>query len=279
MKKIFIIIIFVTILLTPLVFAHSQSFAQANVNCLDEENAYAPECQTGDLRDLQGLVIRLIYFVWAAGIPLITGVVLLTGYQYMTSGDNSELQESLKQRGGFIVVGMLLFFASQPIAAGIMNFLITNKDSACYENLNTPGFTFFFPTVCNPQTGQLQKDGRVNPIRDNKGGCCVAVSWTDPDTGAVVDPIANPEAGCYNSTTINLPAGPRTIGPELCSTSNGACATGLSCQSPSIDVDLDIFDVIPRIRCGSTDDEGRSIAINDGRFIRCIKGVWEILPK
>lgn len=123
------------------------------VDCFDDAFKNDPQCIPSRGRDLQGLVVNIVYYVWILGG---TGFVLIgmyIGYQYMTSGSDSQKKGELAKRGSYFVISIILFFASQPIAAFMMNLFVTNS-SDCYTSIkDTPGFTFFFADVCTGNSG------------------------------------------------------------------------------------------------------------------------------
>jgi len=182
-KKLLIIFTIITfcsiICLTPKIYYTHNVYAET-LDCLDPNNATAPECTSARLRDFQDLAVKLLYFVWAAGIPIFTALAIFIGYQFMISGDNVQKQEELKKRGLYLVIGIVLFFAAHPIASVLMKLMI-NSPTDCYTNLDTPGFTFFFPNVCgycaqDAVCSETKIDGSVQCFDEEKKSkyCCLA---------------------------------------------------------------------------------------------------------
>jgi hypothetical protein len=98
-------------------------------------------------KDLQTVVVNIIYYVWAVGSVgfILLGVYL--GYMYMTSGSDVQKQQDLQKRIPMLIIGIVLFFSSYFIAGALMKVMITNSTD-CYDELKAPAFRFFFPTVC-----------------------------------------------------------------------------------------------------------------------------------
>jgi hypothetical protein len=224
--------------------------AQITIDCTDPANANDPQCEAPRLRDLQDLVVKIVYYVWALGLPVFTIIAMYIGYQYMISGADTQKQQKLAKAGISIVVGIIVFFATYPIADFFMKLVVTNP-SDCYANLDTPGFTFFFPEVCTYQSVE-------NPADDGVGGCC--------DSSA----LAGSDDGCFLAGGITLPDGspPFVLVEERCTVEDGACkGTGLSCESSELTgVSKSTFEN-SIIECSSR-NENREVKLSDGT-IKC----------
>ncbi len=141
------------------------------------------------LRDLEPLLVQLIYMIWALGGLLFTVLLIFIGVQYMASGGDPQKKEELKKKGRNWLIGLVLFFVGYPIVATIYDVLevgVTNPE--CYQQVKTPGFHFFFPDVCtDPQKASTKYDinascnpatGGVEPSELAANKCCF-------NTGAV----------------------------------------------------------------------------------------------
>ena len=135
------------------------------------------------LRDLEPIVVQLIYVVWGLGTFLLTLVLMLRGVQYMLSMGAPEKQQEIRQSSTNWLYSLLVFFLAYPVILGVYNVTgIGGSSSSCYEDISTPGFRFFFPTVCtDPQAGSdkysvgASCDGFGNDelaIVDDRGYCC-----------------------------------------------------------------------------------------------------------
>jgi len=141
----------------------SREFAE-QTNGITQE-AYDEQCTPPKLKDLQVLGARIIYFVW------IGGLAIWIGYQAMTSGADSTKKEDLKKRGLYWFVGLIIFFASQPIAGTLIKTVVTTE-SSCYAEINeTPAFRFFFSEVCGTCICQTVGGQEVVRGRDSSETC------------------------------------------------------------------------------------------------------------
>lgn len=230
LKRLGVLLVVLTMLLLPLLVG---SFDSVNAQGLTPPcDLNDPNCEPPQLRELQYVVIRFIYAAWAFGGIVFMLLLVVIGFIYLTSAGDEQKAEQAKKRGGQWVIGVLLYFLSQPVVATIMRGLISNE-AECYANLRDPGFTFFFSTVCSETGSQNQGDDSVAPtgatatptsslissVSDGVGGCC--------DIGSA----AGSPNGCYG-TDGGLP-------PETCTVSNGACQSGFSCAQTVFNFDPD----------------------------------------
>ena len=115
-----------------------------------------PNCEPPRIQSLEIIAVRLLYTAWACGGLLFLILLVYVGFLYMTSAGDQGKVETAKKRGGQWIIGILLFFFSQPIVATFMRGLISDNTD-CFKDLRDPGFTFFFVDVCtsgdsvNPQ--------------------------------------------------------------------------------------------------------------------------------
>ncbi len=101
------------------------------------------------LRDLEPLLVQLIYVIWALGGIIFTAALMFIGFLYMTSAGDPQKQEALKKRATNWLFGLILFFAGYPLVLTAYNVLdIGQSNPDCYKSVSTPGFHFFFPDVC-----------------------------------------------------------------------------------------------------------------------------------
>lgn len=146
-KVVFVIVILTTAVLMPLAISTQPSLAQQDVSepcSLDSSEI----CEPPTIREIQYLVTRIIYAAWAFGGIVFMVLLVVIGGIYLTSAGDQQKVETAKKRAGQWVVGLFLYFLAQPITATLMRGLVSS-DASCFENLQDPGFTFFFPTVCD----------------------------------------------------------------------------------------------------------------------------------
>lgn len=249
LKRLGVLLVVLTMLLLPLLVGSFDSVNAQGLTLPCDLND--PNCEPPQLRELQYVVIRFIYAAWAFGGIVFMLLLVVIGFIYLTSAGDEQKAEQAKKRGGQWVIGVLLYFLSQPVVATIMRGLISNE-AECYANLRDPGFTFFFSTVCSETGSQNQGDDSVAPtgatatptsslissVSDGVGGCC--------DIGSA----AGSSNGCYG-TDGGLP-------PETCTVSNVACQSGLSCAPSEVNVFPEDYG-IPNSPCV---EEGREYKFN-----------------
>ncbi len=122
--------------------------------------------------EFQGLVVNLVYYVWVLGGTAFVLVGMYIGYEYMTSGSDSQKKATLQKRGTYYVISIILLFASHPIAAFMMKLFVTSSSDCYAEIKNTPGFTFFFEDVCsgNYDTATLCSIDNESECEFDRGG-------------------------------------------------------------------------------------------------------------
>lgn len=105
------------------------------------------------LRDLQPMLVEMIYLIWALGGLFFTVLLMWIGFQYMTSAGDPQKKEELKKKGKNWLIGLVVFFLGYPIVSLIYDVIgIGSANPDCYEQVSTPGFHFFFPDVCTDPT-------------------------------------------------------------------------------------------------------------------------------
>jgi len=112
------------------------------------------------LRDIEPVVVQMIYVVWGVGTLALTLILMKIGFDYMTSMGDAQKQQDVRARGSKWLISLLFFFLAYPM---ILTFYqvagIGGSSSSCYEDIKTPGFKFFFPTVCtDPQASSDKYD-------------------------------------------------------------------------------------------------------------------------
>ena len=202
-KKIIFGIIIISIVIGgfTIVGATIPSYAADPVNCI--ENPEHLDCQPARLREVQDVIVRLIYIAWALGIPLFGISAAVVGYQYMFAGSSEQKQQELRKRVGYIIVGVIIFLATYPVANFMMGLFVTSQ-SDCYAHIDTPGFTFFFPNVCS---------GEVY------GKCCTS------------------DTDCPGAENVDVGIFVRFIRQDQCnvvSTPVSICSSGISCEVKSL---------------------------------------------
>ena len=105
------------------------------------------------LRDLEPLLVQVVYMAWALGGLIFTVILMVIGFRYMTSFGDQQKQQDLKNRGKNWIIGLIIFFIGYPIIVSIYGVIgIGEVNQDCYQDIVTPGFHFFFPEICtDPQ--------------------------------------------------------------------------------------------------------------------------------
>lgn len=136
------------------------------------------DCLPPQMSDIQVLIAKLLTTAWSLGaiafflILLYNGLIYLLGSwedaEYILGASIKDVQKRMSQWG----VGFFMFFLSYPLMNTILGGLVANTD--CYADLREPGFTFFFPTVCNEI--EINVDPykiNVPEVEANKGMSCI----------------------------------------------------------------------------------------------------------
>ena len=134
------------------------------------------------LRDLQPMLVEMIYLIWALGGLFFTVLLMWIGFQYMTSAGDPQKKEELKKKGKNWLIGLIIFFLGYPIVSTIYDVIgIGSANPECYEQVDTPGFHFFFPDVCTDamsgmyETGMSCNDGEYSvDTLISEGFCCLS---------------------------------------------------------------------------------------------------------
>lgn len=110
------------------------------------------DCTPLKISDIQALVAKVLSLTWSLGavvffcILLFNGLVFLLGSwedaEYILGVSIKDAKKRMTQWG----TGFFMFFLSYPLMNTALNLVV--GDSDCYANLKQPGFTFFFPNVC-----------------------------------------------------------------------------------------------------------------------------------
>ncbi|MBD3280561.1 hypothetical protein GF389_03495 [Candidatus Dojkabacteria bacterium] len=112
------------------------------------------------LRDVEPIVVQLIYVIWGVGTLALTVLLMKIGFEYMTSFGDAQKQQEVREKGSKWLISLLVFFLAYPIILTFYNIAgIGGSDSNCYQDINTPGFRFFFPTVCTDPQASSDKYG------------------------------------------------------------------------------------------------------------------------
>lgn len=130
------------------------------------------------LRDLEPLLVQIIYIVWAMGGLIFTVLLMIIGFRYMTSMGDPQKQEEIKKKGKNWIIGLIIFFIGYPIVLTIYNVIgIGETNEQCYSKIVTPGFHFFFPDVCT--------DPQASSSKFALGAECK--NFTDEEKGVMMD--------------------------------------------------------------------------------------------
>jgi|GEM_PF-2735255 len=146
------------------------------------------------LRDMEVVLVQIVYFAWGAGGAIFTVILISIGFRYMFQGGDQQAQQELKDKGKRWAIGLVAFFLAYPVVLTFYNVAgIGGTGSECYEGIDTPGFHFFFPTVCTDplaeSTNALGNPCSGGTLPDNK--CCssgaimpvgVGVQWAATGT-------------------------------------------------------------------------------------------------
>jgi hypothetical protein len=129
------------------------------------------------LRDLEGLAVQMLYFAWGLAGLIFTVLLIIIGARYMTSAGDQQKQQALKEKGKNWVLGLILFFLAYPIVLTFYSVTgIGQTGSSCYKDITTPGFHFFFPSVCtDPNAEGSNSYGSACEAGENLGSdqkCC-----------------------------------------------------------------------------------------------------------
>jgi hypothetical protein len=186
-------------------------------------NRNLEQCESPRLRELQDLVVRGIYLVWIGGLSVFSFAFVYIGYMYMTSGDDAQKKAQLRKYATYVIVAIIAFAASQPIAAAGMRLAVTSESECFADVRGIPAFRFFFADVCvGSQAGRActnQDDtfcenqcnaNNIDPGQEfsfsnsnNESVVCICGNNTDLDSYcSVVNPAGTP-------TPTRDPADPR----------------------------------------------------------------------
>lgn len=115
------------------------------------------------LRDLEPLLVQVVYFVWAFCGIFFGALLVWIGIQYMMTLTDTQKKQELADRGKRWLISLLIVGFCYPAIAGIYDFFgIGKTNPECYEDIATPGFHFFFPNVCtDPSAGGEHGIGAV----------------------------------------------------------------------------------------------------------------------
>lgn len=120
--------------------------------------SYAQSLGTADspprLRELEALGVQLVYFVWGVTGLIFTVLLMIIGGRYMLSAGDQQKQQALKDKGKNWLFGLILIIIAYPIVLTFYNVTGIGGTSACYQDIKTPGFHFFFPTICTDPSAE-----------------------------------------------------------------------------------------------------------------------------
>lgn len=133
-------------------------------------------CNPPTLQQVEFIAVRLVYFIWGGAGLLFFFFLARAGFIYLYSGNDPGKIEEVR---GMIVrwfLGLFLLFFSRPIVATVMSELV-GESSACFANLQDPGFTFFFNDVCTegdqlPDDGEEGDGGDLSDLPDREIPAC-----------------------------------------------------------------------------------------------------------
>lgn len=142
--------------------------------------------------DLPSLIGTALNLVLAGMALLMLYNMALGAFRYVTAGDSKDSVTKARQRIMWSVVGFVFILG----AFAVSQYLQTALPTASSTPL----------TIVSPPPANQPNQTKIDSSADGIGGCC--------DPGAA----ENAQNGC--------PSG------QTCTTSNGACTSSLSCQTP-----------------------------------------------
>ncbi|MCA9378962.1 hypothetical protein KC640_00900, partial [Candidatus Dojkabacteria bacterium] len=99
--------------------------------------------------------IKIVYLAWAAAGIIFTLILMWIGWLYMTSFNNEFLLADVIKKARNWGLGLAIVFLAYPVLNTFFNVLGL-RQSECFEDINLPGFQFFFASAC--QIDQLSVD-------------------------------------------------------------------------------------------------------------------------
>jgi hypothetical protein len=100
-------------------------------------------CEPESLPQLEIIAVQVIGLIYVLTGIIFFAIFIYNSYLYMFN----HIEDSKKRMIQWII-GFLMIMFSQPIVATVMDVLIDDSTD-CYSELQQPGFTFFFPQVCD----------------------------------------------------------------------------------------------------------------------------------
>lgn len=178
------------------------AFTVANADINDyRENCsttnVSEDCLPPQISDIQVLVAKLLTSAYYLGglafflILLYNGSIYLIGSweesEYILGASIKDVQKRMAQWG----TGFFMFFLSYPLMNTILGLLVANTN--CYEALREPGFTFFFPTVCN----EVEINEPVDAVETNIDEGQISYQWTCDEYKAATGYAKNLTTQCF----------------------------------------------------------------------------------
>ncbi|MDQ6986090.1 MAG: pilin [Candidatus Dojkabacteria bacterium] len=107
------------------------------------------------LQQIEIWFVRIVYIIWGGVAALSFFFLVILGYQYMlTRGDVTKITQ-IRQRIIYYILGVVLVFLAVPILTTIFRLFGINQQVSCYNEVNMPGFQFFFANLCTDPKGIL----------------------------------------------------------------------------------------------------------------------------
>ncbi len=103
------------------------------------------------LRVLEYWFLRILYAAWALSGIVFTLILVFLGFKYMTSQGDAGAIADVRKRAVNWMIGLALIFLSYPVLHTLFNVIGISKTD-CYDQLNLPGFQFFFASACTSGT-------------------------------------------------------------------------------------------------------------------------------
>lgn len=92
-----------------------------------------------DFADLLILARRLIQFTLYIITPIVVGMILFTGFKYVTAGGDARLVEDAKRMFKPIILGIILVFAAWVLVYTVLDKLLANKIGDINKSDIVPG--------------------------------------------------------------------------------------------------------------------------------------------
>lgn len=153
LNKIFAICLVFLFVTSPVLIARHTYIAAPTVHaqivdpCNDPDLAPSSDCPPPTFQVIEFVVVRVIYFMWGfTGVIFMIFLLRIGWMYYFSNGEQERIAEARRMAVRWFI-GLLIIFFARPLIATVMSELVADNDN-CFDNLNDPGFTFFFEEAC-----------------------------------------------------------------------------------------------------------------------------------